>query len=84
LIISGTGGPIDSSLIGNALERGLGTGLYADRFSSACGMEIVLPDGNIISSGFKRFGHAPASNVCKWGHGTVSKKMACSHNQILE
>ncbi len=69
LIISGTGGPIDSSLIGNALERGLGTGLYADRFSSVCGMEIVLPDGNIISSGFKRFGNTTVSNVYKWGMG---------------
>jgi len=69
LIISGTGGPIDSSLIGNAIERGLGTGLYADRFANVCGMEIVLPDGNIISTGFKRFGNSIVSNIYKWGMG---------------
>jgi 4-cresol dehydrogenase (hydroxylating) flavoprotein subunit len=69
LLISGTGGPIDSSLVGNALERGLGTGLYADRFASVCGMEIGLPDASVISSGFKRFGSTTVSNVYKYGMG---------------
>lgn len=69
LILSTTGGGIDSSVMGNALDRGIGTGLYADRFSNVCGLQVILADGSIVNTGFKRFGNTAAGNVYKWGMG---------------
>ncbi len=69
LILSATGGSIGSSLVGNAIERGIGTGLYADRFSTVCGIEAVLPNGELVASGFGRYGNHIASNVYRWGSG---------------
>ena len=40
-----TDGPPDGSVIGNALDRGLGVTHYADHFGTLCGLEVVLPTG---------------------------------------
>ncbi len=69
LIISATGSSKDSSLIGNALDRGIGTGLYADRFSTVCDLEIMLVNGDIIKTGFGHFGDSTTAKVYKWGIG---------------
>jgi len=64
-----TDGPPEGSVVGNALDRGLGPTPYADHFRNACGMEIVLPDGSLIYTG----GYPPSVsrtwNVHKWGVG---------------
>lgn len=39
------------SVIGNALERGAGYTPYGEHFSMHCGMEVVLPTGEIIRTG---------------------------------
>ncbi len=69
LIISITGGGGDASMIGNALERGIGTGLYADRFSYLCGLEVVLANGDIVATGFEKYGNYKAGKVFRWGEG---------------
>ena len=70
LIMSSTGGGLDSSVVGNAIERGIGTGLYADRFSTVCNIQAVLPQGDIISTGFGRFDDdAQVGKLYKWGLG---------------
>ena len=46
-----TGGPPKGSVLGNALDRGVGVTSYADHFSNLCGLEVVLPDGKIIRTG---------------------------------
>lgn len=69
LIISTTGGSTDSSVMANALDRGIGTGLYAERFAHVCGMEVVLPDGATIATGMQRFGDIKAAKLYKWGMG---------------
>lgn len=69
LIFSGTGGPPDSSIIGNTLERGIGKGLYGDRFERVCGFEVILPTGELIHTGFERFANVKINNVCRWGIG---------------
>jgi 4-cresol dehydrogenase (hydroxylating) len=56
----------EGSVIGNALERGVGYTPYCDHFASLCGIEVVLPDGDIVSTG----GGPPNSlswNTYKWG-----------------
>ena len=46
-----TDGPPDGSVIGNALDRGLGVSHYADHFGALCGLEVVLADGETVRTG---------------------------------
>jgi 4-cresol dehydrogenase (hydroxylating) len=39
------------SVIGNALERGLGYTPYGDHTSKLCGLEVVLPSGDLVRTG---------------------------------
>jgi 4-cresol dehydrogenase (hydroxylating) flavoprotein subunit len=55
LFSSVIGGSPEASLVGNALERGDGTGRYGDRSRFVCGMEVVLPTGEHVATGFNRF-----------------------------
>lgn len=69
LLLSVTGGSPQSSVLGNALERGIGTGLYADRFATICNVEAVLGTGEKVASGFGRYGNTTAGHVYRWGAG---------------
>lgn len=69
LFVSVVGGPMDTSLIGNTVERGLGSGRYADRFGYVCGFEVVLPTGECIHTGFDRFPDAQTGPVSRWSVG---------------
>ncbi|HEY3196409.1 MAG TPA: FAD-binding oxidoreductase [Nitrospirales bacterium] len=63
-----TDGPPDGSVIGNALDRGLGVTHYADHFGTLCGLEVVLPDGSFLRTG----GGPPDCQTWhthKWGVG---------------
>lgn len=69
LKMSVTGSTFHSSVVGNVLERGLGSGPYGDRFGHVCGLEVVLPTGECIHTGFGRFHNAQAARVNRWGVG---------------
>jgi len=43
--------PAYSSLVANTIERGSGYGAAAIRVEQICGMEVVLPDGELIRTG---------------------------------
>jgi 4-cresol dehydrogenase (hydroxylating) len=58
----------EGSVIGNALERGLGYTPYGDHFGHLCGLEVVLADGEVVRTG----GGPPnfkAWNTYRWGTG---------------
>lgn len=69
LWMDATGSTPDSSLIGNTLERGFGHTPYGDRFANCCGLEVVLPTGELIHTGMGRFANAKAAPVYRWGVG---------------
>jgi 4-cresol dehydrogenase (hydroxylating) len=69
LMMSVTGSTPDSSLIGNIVERGIGVGLYGERFNHVCGLEVVLPSGDCVHTGFGRFSGAQTARVGRWGVG---------------
>jgi 4-cresol dehydrogenase (hydroxylating) len=75
-------------LMGNALDRGIGytLGPYRDHFSAHCGMEVVLPDGELMRTGMGAlpgshawqeyrhgFGPDPAGLFAQGGFGIVVK-----------
>ena len=69
LLFDVTGAGPDASIVGNILQRGFGHTPYGDRFRHTCGLEVVLPDGNIVNTGFGQFENAKASRVFPWGVG---------------
>lgn len=68
-----TGASIHCSIIGNTMERGFGHTPYGDHFDNVCGLEVILPTGEVIETGFKQFsvdGVKPvAQHAYKWGVG---------------
>ncbi|MDB4989205.1 MAG: hypothetical protein JWN04_4383 [Myxococcaceae bacterium] len=58
----------DGSVIGNSLERGVGYTPYCDHFANLCGLEVVLPNGEVV-----RTGGGPSNSrtwhTHKWGTG---------------
>lgn len=68
-MLSVTGGPPDSSVIGNICDRGMGAGVNADRFAHTTNFEIVLPTGEHLTTGFGRFPTAAAAPLSRWGVG---------------
>ncbi|SER34370.1 4-cresol dehydrogenase (hydroxylating) [Nitrosomonas sp. Nm51] len=63
-----TDGPPDGSVIGNALDRGLGVTHYADHFGTLCGLEVVLPTGELLQTGGGPTG-CRTWHTHKWGVG---------------
>ena len=57
------------SVVGNALERGVGYTPYGDHASKVCGMEIVLPGGRIVRTGMGAISGASAWQLFKYGFG---------------
>lgn len=51
LMLDVTSGPPHGGMIGNALDKGAGYTPYFDHFGFACGMEIVLGNGEVLRTG---------------------------------
>ncbi len=66
-----SGASPESSLIGNTVERGFGHTPYGDHFANSCAYEVVLPTGDVLQTGFARFGNAQAAEAYRWGSGPV-------------
>jgi 4-cresol dehydrogenase (hydroxylating) len=69
----------NGSVIGNALERGVGFTAYGDHYGNLCGMEAVLPNGELVRTG----GGPPNSatwNTYKWGTGPIIEGLFTQSN----
>lgn len=64
-----TGASPSTSIIGNIMERGVGYSAYGNRVSKICRLEVVLPNGDFIVTGFGKYANAQASTVYQWGVG---------------
>ena len=62
-----TGSGMDSSVLGNALERGIG--YFSSRAGSLSGLEVVLGNGTLLKTGFGHFAGAQTTHVYKYGIG---------------
>jgi FAD/FMN-containing dehydrogenase len=59
------------SLIGNALERGVGytMGPFRDHFGASCGMEVVLPNGELMRTGMGALPGSESWQEYRYGFG---------------
>ena len=67
LLLNVTGAPGDTSLVGNALERGVG--YFASRADGLSGLEVVLGNGQVIRTGFGHFAGSRLTHLCRHGVG---------------
>lgn len=57
------------SIIGNALDRGIGYTPYGDHCEQICGMEVVLPDGDLVRTGMGAMAGSAGWQHYKYGYG---------------
>jgi 4-cresol dehydrogenase (hydroxylating) len=69
LWMDATGASSDTSIIGNVLERGFGYSPYGDRYNKSCSYEVILPNGEVLTTGFGHYRSSLAANVNKSGIG---------------
>ena len=68
------------SVIGNALDRGLGYTPYGEHTRNLCGMEVVLPDGDVVRTGMGAMPNAPTWNLHKYGYGPAFDQLFVQSN----
>jgi 4-cresol dehydrogenase (hydroxylating) len=57
------------SVLGNALERGFGYTAYGDHTSKLCGLEVVLPTGELVRTGMGAMANSKTWNLYQYGFG---------------
>lgn len=59
------------SLVGNSLERGVGytMGHFRDHYGASCGMEVVLPNGELLRTGMGALPGAQTWQEYRYGFG---------------
>jgi 4-cresol dehydrogenase (hydroxylating) len=57
------------SVLGNTVERGNGYTPYGDHFMIQCGMEVVLPDGDLVRTGMGAMAASKSWQLFKYGFG---------------
>ncbi len=63
------GGSPHASVLANALERGDGSGPNAYRFDHVANLEVVLPSGELLHTGFGRWGSGDLGALHRYGVG---------------
>jgi FAD/FMN-containing dehydrogenase len=67
-----TGAGPETSLLGNALERGYGVTPHTDHFSAVTDLEAVLADGSRYRTAMREAGGEDLARLFKWGIGPFS------------
>ncbi len=68
------------SVMGNALDRGFGYTPYGLHTNNICGMEVVMPDGDMIRTGMGAMAGNPAWHLNRYGFGPSWDQMFCQSN----
>lgn len=62
-------GSPDGSCLGNITERGAGYTPLGEKFLFSCGMEVVLPNGQVLRTGTGTLPDSKTWQIFKWGYG---------------
>ena len=73
-------GPGWGSIIGNGVERGIGYGYYSDHYAASAGMEVVLPDGELMRLGMGAISNSTSWPVLNYGYGPAVDAMFTQSN----
>jgi 4-cresol dehydrogenase (hydroxylating) len=57
------------SVIGNGLDRGIGYTPYGDHVAQQCGLEVVLPDGDLLRTGMGGIANSASWHLYQPGYG---------------
>jgi 4-cresol dehydrogenase (hydroxylating) flavoprotein subunit len=68
------------SVAGNALDRGVGYTNYGDHAARICGLEVVLPDGDLVRTGMGAMAESKTWNLYRNGFGPGWDTMFCQSN----
>ena len=68
------------SVVGNALDRGVGYTTYGDHSSKICGMEVVLPTGEFLRTGMGAMSGSETWNLYRYGFGPSWDQMFVQSN----
>ena len=68
------------SVIGNALERGIGYTAYGDNAEQLCGLEVVMPDGDLLRTGLGALEGSKGTYHYKYGYGPSWDQMFMQSN----
>jgi 4-cresol dehydrogenase (hydroxylating) len=66
------------SVIGNALERGLGYTPYGDNTTKLCGLEVVLPSGELVRTGMGAMAASKSWRHYPFGFGPHWISFSCN------
>jgi len=68
------------SVVGNALDRGVGYTTYGDHTSKICGMEVVLPNGEFLRTGMGAMTGSNTWQLYRYGFGPSWDQMFVQSN----
>jgi 4-cresol dehydrogenase (hydroxylating) flavoprotein subunit len=68
------------SVAGNALDRGVGYTPYGDHAARICGLEVVMPDSDLVRTGMGAMANSPNWQLYKPGFGPSWDMMFCQSN----
>jgi 4-cresol dehydrogenase (hydroxylating) len=68
------------SVAGNALDRGVGYTSYGDHAARICGLEVVLPDGDLVRTGMGAMADSPTWQLYRHGFGPGWDALFCQSN----
>jgi 4-cresol dehydrogenase (hydroxylating) len=66
--------------VGNTLDRGVGYTPYGEHFMMQCGMEVVLPNGEVYRTGMGGVQGSNTWQIFKWGFGPTLDGMFTQSN----
>jgi len=68
------------SVLGNALDRGVGYTTYGEHTAKLCGMEVVMPTGELLRTGMGAMKDSPTWNLYRYGFGPSWEQMFVQSN----
>ena len=68
------------SVVGNALERGYGYTPYGENTRNICGLEVVLPNGDLVRTGNGAMSNSHSWQLFKYGYGPSWDQLFCQSN----